>query len=258
MVPVWRLTHIYRQAAESLIIENAHRILAGEAPRLPGRNDPPGDFYFFAAEDETAAADRLIDVVTQRIPTRFGLDWVRDVQVLAPMYRGACGVHALNERLRDALGLGGKEIRWRDRTWRIGDRVIHTRNDYDKHVFNGDMGRIVRIDEEGPSLTVRFPDRDVVYEKETFVDLQPAFAITVHRSQGGEFPAVVLPLVTQHFPMLQRNLLYTAVTRAKELVVLVGSRRALDLAIGNARPFERQSALAARLRGSARHEAALP
>ena len=247
-VPVYRLSQVFRQESAGLIVENAHRILQGELPRWLGKSDPPGDFYFFPADGEGAAADRLIEIVTERIPARFGLDWVNEVQVLSPMYRGACGVDALNARLRDALGLAGAEVRWRDRSWRVGDRVIQTRNDYDKQVFNGDMGRIARVEPGGPGVVVKFPEREVPYRAEELTDLQCAFAITVHRSQGGEFPAVVMPLVTQHFPLLQRNLLYTAITRAKRLVVLVGSSRALSIAVENSRPSARASALADRLR----------
>ena len=247
-IPVFRLTHVHRQDTASLIVANAHRILTGEELVFPGREDEPADFYFFPAESEEQAAERVIDVVTRRIPTRFGLEWSRDVQVLSPMYRGACGVDALNERLREELGIGGREIRWHGKIWRVGDRVIHTRNDYERMVFNGDMGRIVSVEEPGPSLRVRFPERELVYVKGELRDLRPAFAITVHRSQGGEFPAVVLPVVPRHQLMLQRNLLYTAVTRAKELVVLVGSLRALRRGIKNAAVSARESALAERLR----------
>jgi len=157
-------------------------------------------------------------------------------------------VDRLNELLRERLGYGGREVRWRGRTWRAGDRVIHTRNDYEKEVFNGDMGRVKQIDADGHGLTVRYPERDVYYRDEEYGDLRPAFAITVHRSQGGEFPAVVIPLVPQHALMLQRNLLYTAVTRARRLVVLVGSKRALRMAIRNADQAKRESALDWRLR----------
>ncbi len=249
-IPVWRLTHVYRQQRESLIVDNAHRILAGEMPELPATSSPPGDFFFFGAEDVSAAADRLVEVVTERIPRRFGMSWDDDVQVLSPMYRGECGVDRLNERLREKLGIGGREIRWRGRTWRVGDRVIHTRNDYEKEVFNGDMGRILSIEPDGHGLIVRYHERQVCYRDEEFGDLQPAFAITVHRSQGGEFPAVVMPLVPQHYLMLQRNLLYTAVTRARRLVVLVGSKRALGMAVRNADQARRESALDWRLRPS--------
>lgn len=251
-IPVHRLTQIYRQAAGSRIVVNAHRILAGERPLLPERGDRTSDFYMFREDDPARCAELVVEVVTRRIPQTFGLRWIDDVQVIAPMYRGECGVDALNERLRDALAHetgGGREVRQGQRSWRTGDRVIHTRNNYDKEVFNGDMGRIVSISEgSDPSITVRFPERDVVYGLTELSELAPAFAITVHRSQGGEFPAVVVPLVTQHAVMLRRNLLYTAVTRARKLVVLVGSARALDLAIRNAEQSDRESALAERMR----------
>jgi exodeoxyribonuclease V alpha subunit len=252
VVPVFRLSQIYRQAEDSLIVTNAHRILHGEMPVLPERGDVSSDFYFFQVDDPERCAERTIDVVTHRIPERFGLEWIDDVQVISPMYRGPCGVDALNEKLREENGHGGKgrlEIRQGARIWREGDRVIHTRNDYEKEVFNGDMGRIVRVyDENQPSLVVKYPEREVTYASGEISDLQPAFAITVHRSQGGEFPAVVVPLVTQHYMMLQRHLLYTAITRAKKLAVIVGSQRALRMAIENAEQRERQSALAERLR----------
>jgi exodeoxyribonuclease V alpha subunit len=245
-VPVFRLSRIYRQAERSLIVENAHRILQGELPTLPQRGDREADFYLFPAEGPGPTADRLVEVVTRRIPETFGFDWASDVQVIAPMYRGDCGVDALNERLREAVGTGGREVRQGARIWRLGDRVIHTRNDYDKEVFNGDMGRIAAVDEDG-TVTVRYPERDVVYTKTELGNLQAAFAITVHRSQGGEFPVVAIPLVTQHFMMLQRHLLYTAVTRARKLVVLVGSERALRMALENADQNLRRSRLAERL-----------
>jgi exodeoxyribonuclease V alpha subunit len=242
----WRLTEIFRQAQGSRIVVNAHRILRGEEPLLPAHGDRTSDFYFFAEEDADRAAELLVDVVTRRIPATFGLTWIDDVQVVAPMYRGACGVDALNERLRAALGAGGREVQQGARTWRVGDRVIHTRNDYEKEVFNGDMGRIARVDGEG-RVFVRYPEREVAYAGGELSDLQPAFAITVHRSQGGEYPAVVVPLVPQHWMMLQRHLLYTAVTRAKRLCVLVGSRRALRMALENDEESARQSALTARV-----------
>ena len=249
--PHYRLTRIFRQQRDSLIVENAHRILEGQRPKLPDRGDRESDFYFFTAEEPEAAADLLVDVVSRRIPETFGLDWTRDVQVIAPMYRGACGVDALNVRLRDAQGIGGKEIRRGDRIWRTGDRVIHTRNDYEREVFNGDMGRIVRVFDDG-SLVVEFEGRSPLeYSSGQLSDLQPAFAITVHRSQGSEYPCVVLPLSMQHWMMLQRHLLYTAVTRARRLVVLVGSPRALDTCLANAEQRGRESALADRLRALA-------
>ncbi len=246
-VALSRLTHIWRQAAGSRIVENAHAIRQGEMPHFPAKGDRSSDFYFFPAEDPATAADRVIEVVTERIPRSFGLDWTRDVQVIAPMYRGECGVDALNQRLREAQGSGGHELVRGSELWRTGDRVIQTRNDYEKEVFNGDMGRIASISTDG-LVTVRFPEQDVVYSGSELADLRPAFAITVHRSQGAEFPAVVMPLVPQHRLMLRRNLLYTAVTRAQKLVVLVGSLRALRWAIDDSSEERRHSALAERLR----------
>lgn len=248
-VPIHRLTRIYRQAAGSRIVINAHRMLEGEPPELPDRGDMESDFYFFPADDSERSADRLVEVVTERIPRSFGLDWMRDVQVIAPMYRGACGVDALNDRLREANGVGGLELQRGGRRWRLGDRVIHTRNDYEREVFNGDMGRIVEVEPDG-RLTVAFENRRLEYQAGELSDLMPAYAITVHRAQGGEFPAVVIPVVPEHSLMLQRNLLYTAVTRARRLVVLVGSWRALVMGLLNERRSERRSALAERLRAA--------
>lgn len=246
-VPVHRLTEIYRQASGSLIIHNAHRVLAGELPVLPERGDHSRDFYFFGAETPEESADLLVNVVTKRIPETFGYDWMNDVQVLAPMYKGPCGVDILNSRLREAHGIGGLQLERGERVWRLGDRVIQTRNDYEKEVFNGDLGRIVQVDEK-LGLVVRFPERDANYALNEIGDLSPAYAITVHRSQGAEYPVIVLPMLTQHYLMLQRNLLYTAITRARKLVVVVGSRHALEVAIGNTEQAERTSHLSARLR----------
>jgi len=242
-IPIFRLSQVFRQSGESLIVHNAHRILGGDMPVFPDRGDRRADFYFFPAEDEELAARRLFEVVTQRIPHNFGFDWVRDVQVLSPMYRGPCGVDALNARMRDALGPADHEMVWRGRPFRAGERVLQTRNDYDRNVFNGDMGTIIRIEPDVPGVVVRFSDQTVAYEKGELNDLTAAFAITVHRSQGGEFPAVVVPMITAHTAMLQRNLIYTAVTRAKRLLVLVGSMRALRMAVHNVRGVERQSLL---------------
>lgn len=249
VLPCFRLRRIHRQESGSLIIENAHRILEGQEPALPERGDTESDFYFFAEDDAERAAERVVEVTTERIGRTFGLDWLRDVQVLAPMYRGECGVDALNERLRAVRGSRHASIVHAGRVWRVGDRVIQTRNDYEREVFNGDMGLIESVHEGG--LTVAFPEQKVGYALEHLTDLQLAFAITVHRAQGSEYPAVVLPLVPQHFMMLQRNLVYTAVTRARRLVVMVGSRRALRMALENAEPSLRLSGLADRLRSTA-------
>lgn len=252
-LPVWRLTHIFRQSEHSRIVSNSHRILEGFPPQFPAAQQAElSDFYFFRADGDQATAERLVEVVTERIPRTFGLDWLEEVQVLAPMYRGPCGVDNLNELLRAKLPqrkglIDDQPMLLRGRPWRVGERVLHTRNDYERDVFNGDMGRIVRLVDAPRGLEVRFPERTLFYAESQLADLTPAFAITVHRSQGGEYPAVVLPLVTSHALMLQRHLLYTAVTRAKRLCVLVGQQRALELAVSNARQAERFSALAERL-----------
>lgn len=246
LVPTARLTRIFRQSAQSLIVQNAHRLLAGQSLEFPEKGDLHRDFYFFSSPDAAPTADLLIDIVTRRLPQTFDVNWQEDVQVIAPMYKGECGVDRLNERLREAQNVAGREVEMGTRKWRTGDRVIHTRNDYEREVFNGDMGRIVTITAEGV-ITVRFPDQDVVYSGSQLSDLHPAFAITVHRSQGGEFPVVVIPLVTQHWMMLRRNLLYTAITRAKRLLVLVGSPQALEMALTNIEDQDRTSLLAERL-----------
>ncbi len=246
VIPTHRLTQVFRQDEQSLIVSNAHRVLAGEMPELPGPSERQASFYFFRAEDPAKIADLLIEVVSKRIPDKFGLDWTEDVQVIAPMYKGDAGVDALNDRLRDAANYGGREVERNGHIWRTGDRVIQTRNDYEKNVFNGDMGRISQVSPDGV-ITVKFSDQTQSYSKGELNDLRPAFAITVHRSQGGEYPCVVMPLVRGHRIMLQRNLLYTAITRAKQLVVLVGSEVALRWAVETADQAQRMSMLKERL-----------
>lgn len=252
-IPTARLTQVFRQSEKSLIVSNAHRVLTGDLPELPASGVRDADFYFFPVEEgPDALARRLVDVVSQRIPRAFGLEWDEDVQVLAPMYKGPAGVDALNGALREALtaqkGARGREVLFGEQRWRTGDRVVQTRNDYEREVFNGDLGRIASVASDG-TCTVKFPDREVVYEKGALGDLRPAFAMTVHRSQGGEFPAIVFPLTMQHAHMLQRNLFYTAITRAKRLVVLVGERRALQRAVESTSHAGRMSRLQQRLEG---------
>jgi len=243
---VVRLTHIFRQAAQSGIVVNAHRVNRGQMPVL-NRYD---DFFFFSKEDPEEAAELLVDIVVRRIPRKFDLDPVDEVQVLAPMYRGACGVANLNRRLQEDLNPPGPnrpERRLGGRTFRVGDKVMQVRNNYDKEVFNGDIGRVIRIDGIGQTLTVRIDGRPVVYDWVEADELIHAFAISVHKSQGSEYPAVVVPVLTQHYMMLQRNLLYTAITRARRLVVLVGTRRAIGIAVKNDRTRQRHSGLGVRL-----------
>jgi len=245
---VVRLTHIFRQAAQSGIVVNAHRINQGQMPLLNEHDD----FYFFSKEEPQEAADLLVDIVARRIPERFGLDPLEEVQVLSPMYRGECGVARLNERLQEQLNPPAPnrpERRIAGRLFRVGDRVMQLRNNYapGKEVYNGDIGWIVGIDGVNQTLTVRMDERQVVYDWSEADELVHAFAISVHKSQGSEYPAVVVPLLTQHYMMLQRNLLYTAVTRAKRLVVLVGTRRAVAIAVRNDRVRQRHSGLRLRL-----------
>ena len=248
VVPVARLRHIYRQAGDNLIVGNAHRINGGEWPRIDNRAD--SGFYFVEEDDPARAAERLLDLVARRLPQGRDLDPMRQIQVLTPMYRGETGAVQLNRRLQERLNPGRKAHAIGDRELREGDRVMQVRNNYDKGVFNGDLGRIGRLETGEDSFAeVVFDDGGVQrYELAELDQLSMAYAISIHRSQGSEFPAVVLPLTTQHYPMLQRNLLYTAVTRARELFVLIGSRRALKRAIENDRPARRNTNLAARLR----------
>jgi len=256
--PVTRLRSIFRQAAGSEIITNAHRINRGEMPLFPARDpdaDRQPDFYLFPAEDAAAAADWIVDLVSARIPAQFGLDAREDIQVLAPLYRGPAGVDALNDRLQDALNparKGGPEKTLFGTTYRPGDRVMQLENDYVKEVFNGDIGTLREIEETGQRLSVDFDGRLVAYEWSEADTLTLAYAVSVHKAQGAEFPAVVLPAVTQHYIMLRRNLLYTAVTRAQELCVLAGNRRAIAIAVNNNQEARRCSALDWRLAGESK------
>lgn len=243
-----RLDVIFRQAETSRIIFNAHQINRGEMPDTSNRSD---DFFVFVEEDPVAAADLLVDVVKTRIPQKFGLHPVDEIQVLAPMYRGPVGVSALNEALQAALNPGSARVAEKSlmgTLFRKGDKVIQMRNNYEKDVFNGDIGRVHSLDMTNQSLTVVIDDRLVKYDWSEADELTHAYCISVHRSQGSEYPCVVVPVMTQHYMMLQRNLLYTAVTRARRLVVLVGTRRAIAIAVKNDRVAERWSALDWRLR----------
>ena len=244
---VVRLQKIFRQAADSGIVVNAHRINQGRFPIL-NRFD---DFYFFSKEDPQEAAGLLVDIVQHRIPRKFGLDPVDEVQVMAPMYRGACGVANLNTSLQEALNPAASnrvERRLGGRAFRVGDKVMQVRNNYERDVYNGDIGRVTGIDAVEQTLTVKIDGRPVVYDWGEADELVHAFAVSVHKSQGSEYPAVVMPMVTQHYMMLQRNLLYTAVTRAERLVVLVGTRRAIGIAVHNNKVRQRNSGLSVRLR----------
>ncbi len=246
VVPFVRLDHIFRQAEQSRIVVNAHRINSGQMPITDGTN-PDADFFFVARDDPAEAAELAVDFASRRIPNHFHLDPVDDIQVLAPMHRGELGVRRLNERLQAELTPTGPEISVGPRRFRLGDKIMQVRNNYDLEIFNGDIGRVEFFDEEADEMTVRFDGRAVAVPFESFEDLIPAYACTIHKSQGSEYPAVVIVLHHQHHIMLQRNLLYTAVTRGRRLVVIVGSRRALARAVDNATQRERFTLLADRL-----------
>jgi len=241
-VPVVRLTEVFRQAAQSRIITNAHRINGGRMPELTA---PDGsDFYFIKAAEPEDAARKLLAVVRDRVPARFGLDPVRDVQVLCPMNRGSLGARMLNIELQRVLNPPGEQrverFGW---TYGPGDKVMQVTNDYERDVFNGDLGIVTGLDMEEGTLLVSFEGREVEYGFGELDELALAYATTIHKAQGSEYPAVVIPLATQHYAMLARNLLYTGVTRGKRLVVLVGSRKALSMAVRNAGARRRWSKL---------------
>lgn len=249
------LTRIFRQQNDSDIVRVAHGMLTGE---LPSSGDEDGDFFFVEADNSRRARALLRELIGARIPKRFGLDPLRDVQVLCPMYRGEVGADALNRDLQDLLNPGQVEIERAGKRYRVGDKVMQIRNDYDREVWNGDVGHLTHIDTHAAKLFVRFPEAEHAYGFEELGDLIPAYAISVHRSQGSEYPAVVVPVSTDHFLMLRRSLLYTAITRGKRLVVLVGSRRALEMATRNNDDGRRWSGLCERLRDLVRHDGVHP
>ena len=252
-LPVVRLTKIFRQAQQSGIVVNAHKVNAGRPPALTGYPD----FFWFNCDETDATAALVADIVARRIPARFGLDPRRDVQVLCPMHRGPAGAGNLNLLMQEALTPyreGVPERRYGGRVFRVGDKVTQLRNNYDKGtagVFNGTTGVVTGMSLEDHALTVRTDeDEELSYDFDELDELAHAYAVTIHRSQGSEYPAVVIPLTTSAWMMLQRNLLYTGITRAKKLVVLAGSRRALAAAVRTAGTGRRHTALAYRLRQS--------
>ncbi len=245
--PVVRLDEIFRQAKASAIVVGAHAINAGRIP--PFSADDTGDFFFVERDDPARAAETVLELVTNRIPRKFGLDPRRDVQVLAPMIRGELGVGNLNRKLQEALTPAGPSVERGSVAFRAGDRVMQVRNDYDRDVFNGDLGEVVRVDARERTLAVRFDGGTGEYDATDLDDLALAWASTIHKAQGGEFPGVVVALHTQHYVLLRRTLLYTAVTRARRVAVIVGSRRALGMAVRDAASADRRcTLLAERLR----------
>jgi exodeoxyribonuclease V alpha subunit len=230
-IPVARLTEVFRQAAESRIVVNAHRINKGQMPEVPKAGED-SDFFFVEINDPEEGVPKIIQMIKERMPRRFGLDPMKDVQVLCPMNRGVLGARNLNIQLQEVLNPNPatkvERFGWR---FSPGDRVMETQNDYDREVFNGDLGTVIQIDDEEGALIASFDGREVSYPFGELDTLVPAYATTIHKSQGSEYPAVIIPVVTQHFTMLARNLIYTGVTRGKRLVVLVGQKKAVGMAV---------------------------
>jgi exodeoxyribonuclease V alpha subunit len=248
VVSVVRLNEIFRQAGESRIVQNAHRILNGDMPESADPESPRADFFVVPRREAEEAAETVKELVTVRIPRRFGLDPLRDVQVLTPMHRGPAGTTALNQLLQATLNPSGPAVEHHGQIFRVGDKVLQLKNDYEREVYNGDLGIIARANGDERKLSVRFDGRDVDYQEADLDMLTLAYATSIHKSQGSEYPAVVIPLLTAHFVMLSRNLVYTAVTRGKKLCVLVADPRALKLALAEVKREERVTRLAERLR----------
>ncbi len=249
MIATFELTEIFRQAEQSTIVVNAHRVRNGRPLDLlpPDGTDLLSDFYFFERANPEKAVETVVALCRREIPHRFGLDPIRDIQVLTPMHRGLVGTLNLNRTLQAALNDGTDQVDIAGGRFKVDDKVMHLKNNYRKEVFNGDIGTIEGIDMENTRIDVDYDGRLVPYDFLELSELTLAYAISVHKSQGSEYPAVVIPLLTQHYIMLQRNLLYTALTRAKQLVVIVGTRKALAVALENDRPQQRRSMLARRL-----------
>jgi exodeoxyribonuclease V alpha subunit len=249
-VTVVELNEIFRQARQSRIIVNAHKINNGFLPDLvaPGPDDAlASDFFFIQQEDPEKVVDIILELTKTRIPRRFGFDPFNDIQVLTPMHRGTIGAANLNDRLQRELNPGQDRITRGDRGFRIHDKVMQIKNNYDKTVFNGDIGKITRIDAFSQKVVIEFDEREVEYGYVELDEIVLAYAISVHKSQGSEYPVVVIPIHTQHYILLQRNLIYTAVTRGRKLVVMVGTPKALAIGVKNDKIRKRHTYLKYRL-----------
>jgi exodeoxyribonuclease V alpha subunit len=252
LVPVVELNEIFRQAMGSLIITNAHRINQGEFPRVPDpKEETLQDFYFIQKEKPEDVLATILDLVTNRIPSRFKINPIDGIQVLTPMHRGVIGAENLNKVLQEALNKSQVELPRGGRIYKLGDKVMQIKNDYDKEVFNGDIGRITRIDLEEQAVTVEFDSRPVEYDFSDLNELVLAYAVSVHKSQGSEYPVVVMPVHISHYMLLQRNLLYTGVTRARKLVIIVGTKKALSIGIRNNKIQKRFTGLCHKLKSKA-------
>ncbi|GAU08864.1 SF1B family DNA helicase RecD2 [Desulfoplanes formicivorans] len=247
VLPHKRLTTIFRQARESMIVVNAHRINEGEFPLGATRPVPQADFFWVENDDPLRIQQLIVKTACERIPEVYGLDPMRDVQVLTPMHKGDVGTQTLNSLLQERLNPHGPEIARGQRKYRVGDRVLQMRNNYDKDVFNGDLGWIVSLDPKAETLQIDFEGREVEYGFDELDELSLAYAVSVHKSQGSEYPAVIMPVVTQHYMLLQRNLIYTGLTRARKLAVMLGSHRALSIGLSNKDSSKRFTHLVYRL-----------
>jgi len=251
VIPTVRLIKIFRQAQDSLIILNAHRINHGDFPILDYTPGCPQDFYFFPCEEPEKALETILDLCCHRIPRAFGFHPLENIQVLSPMHRGLVGSTNLNLELQKALNSSASvEINRGGNIYRMGDKVMQIRNNYDKDTYNGDIGRIVKIDREIQEVTIDFDGKEVNYEFSELDEIALSYAISVHKSQGSEYSAIIIPILTQHYMMLQRNLLYTAITRGKKLVVLVGSKKAIAIAVRNNQPLKKYTRLKSRLQSA--------
>ena len=252
-VPVVALNEIFRQAKTSRIITIAHKINSGILPFIEhnGAFDPANDFYFIENDDPEKVLEIILELAKKRIPQRFGYRAFDDIQILTPMHKGLVGASNLNNQLQAALNPGEGGVVRGDRTYRVNDKVMQVRNNYDKDVFNGDIGSIIRIRYDDHEVIISFNDREVGYDFRELDEIVLAYAVSVHKSQGSEYPVVVIPILTQHYVLLQRNLIYTAVTRGRNLVVMVGSRKALAIAVNNNKTQQRFTRLRYRLSGNA-------
>jgi exodeoxyribonuclease V alpha subunit len=248
LIPTVRLNEIFRQAKESMIVLNAHRVNNGEMPIFTDHGGHLQDFYFFQIEEPEKALEKIIELCKERIPGKFGYKPIDDIQVLTPMHRGVVGASNLNVELQKHLNSSDDELLRAGKVLKVGDKVMQIRNDYDREVFNGDIGKISRIDREEQEVVVDYDGKPVAYEYADLDEIVLAYAVSVHKSQGSEYPVVVIPVLTQHYMLLQRNLLYTGITRGKELVVLVGTKKAIAIAIKNDKPQKRYTLLRDRLK----------
>ena len=248
-VPVVELNEIFRQAKESLIIVNAHKINNGILPSFRPSNDRLDDFYFIEREDPEEVLKIILELTKERIPTKFGFDPVDDIQVLTPMHRGTVGAGNLNMELQKLLNPVEDGVIRGNRNFRVNDKVMQIKNNYDKEVFNGDIGRVKRIDQENQEVVISFDGRDIPYDYTDLDEIVLAYAVSVHKSQGSEYPAVVIPILTQHYILLQRNLIYTGVTRGRKLVIIVGTKKALAIGVKNDKTQKRYTYLGERLSG---------